>query len=182
MTMAAILEETRNHLRTTYAWNKDQCRVAALGEPTGSSGEFFIGIDEESVDPMSDTQVNDYLGEVYRIAVWIWRRSGVYGDDRRGDMLLPDDPHLGTIQTMEKLTRKVIVAIHKNQDLRAAVNTRLAAPSNKGDIVQSPLSFNGRSRTQPRNIEDGGAGDGPWMVRTVRFIGMKRVQSLECMG
>lgn len=182
MTMAAILEETRNHLRKRYAWENDQCRVSFLGEPVDSAGEFFIGIDEESVDPMSDTQVNDYLGEVHRIAIWIWRKSGQYGDDRRGDMLLPEDLYLAGIETLDTLTRKVIKAVHQNQDLRAAVNTRLVAPSDKGDIVQTPLAFNGRSRTQGRSVEDGGAGDGPWMVRTVRFIGMKRVQCLDTMG
>ena len=180
MSMGVILKITRDHLRSTYTWSNDQCRVSPNGEPPDAVGQWFVALDEEAVD--AGKPEDFFLDETHRIVVWASRRVGAYPQDRREALLIDEDIHLANIELPHTLERKIVKALHFNFTLMNAVNTELGAPSaNDGDIIQTPLFYRGRSKTQIETITDGQREGATWARRALRFGGFQRIQAVDIM-
>jgi len=176
--MGVVLKQVRDHLRTSMSLDVDQCDIRADGSPPGSAAEFYVAIDEFGVK----STARDHLSEVYEIEIAVWRRSGQYPADRRGDLTLPDDPYLAGILTLDDLERAVIKQIHANYtDITAAANTAIGAPSEgNGDVFQLALYYAGRGATEVLQHEEN-KDDSAWFGRRLKFAGMNRVQAVDVM-
>jgi hypothetical protein len=184
MSMSAVLLATRDHLRNNIgafipgyavAKAKNYVGIRPSGRPPASFGDWFIGLDEISV------QSNDksFLREVFAIKAVVTHRASHVPPDRY------DELYELTGTSIETIERRVLTLIHDNQELRRLA-CRLANVPDKatGDIFQTPLWYQGRvpSRTE----------DGEWvgaehpdrhafLVRELPFAGMARVQALDIM-
>ena len=178
MSMGAILQQVRDHLRSAMSLGVDQCDVRPGGMPTAAAGEFYVAVDELGVQSTAQS----HLREQYEIEVSIWRRTGQYPDDRLSDVVLRDDVYLAGIQTLDDLERSVIKNLHANYtDITAAANTAIdAGAPGKGDIFQLALYYTGRSRSEvlDHNPKENPA---PWLGRRLKFTGMIRVQATDVM-
>jgi len=176
MSMGAIIEHVRDHLRSALSLAVDQCGVQIGGNPPQRPASFYVAIDEVCVE----SDAKEHLREIFEIEIVVWRRLGTLPSDRRGDAHLRDDPYLATLQTLDDLEQSVILAIHANYtDITAATNTALGtgAPSG-GDIFQMALFYQGRKRSElfPKRSDQANA---QWLGRRLRFRGMTRVQAID---
>lgn len=169
MSEAAILSAVRDQLREQLALKPIECDV--MFEPPASTGEEFIAIEGAAVSS-SETES---LKEVYQVYASVWKRTGKYPADRRGNILLDN------VSGLDVLERRVIRAVHGNQMIRLAACELAKAPSEiGGDIFQKALYYQGREPTRTETTGANGS-EITWMVRRLRFAGMTRVQSLESM-
>ena len=182
MAMAVILEAIRDQIRTDISLDDDQCRVMPNGEPVAATmGQIFVGVDESS---QPETGNADFLREEHIVSVYCWRRAEEFPDDMKQSLLLNADPHNLTKESIATLARKVIKAIHKNETLRAAINTTLGVPNaSVGDKILTPAILTGTVKTAPKVINDGDGGDpAMWFGRQLTFGGFLRVQSNDVIG
>ena len=176
MTMGALLQKVRDHLRQTLPLQSDDCAVRPDGAPPPSAGEVFVAVSESGV--ASDAR--SHLREVFHIEVSIWRRTGQYPVDRQGELLLPDDVLLAGMLSLDRLERRVVTALHGNyQDLPAALNSELRTGSDAaGDVFQLALYYVGRGASELWPPHGKGAHPN-WLGRRLRFEGAHRVQDLD---
>ncbi len=182
MAMAVILEAIRDQIRTDLSLGADQCRVMPNGEPVGATmSPIFVGVDESS---QPETGNADFLREEHIVNVFCWRRAEEFPDDMKESLLLNADPHNLLLESIATLARQVIQAIHKNETLRAAINTTLGVPSGSvGDKILTPAILTGVVSTKRKPINDGDEGEPPvWFVRQLTFGGFLRVQSNTVLG
>lgn len=178
--MAMALQGVRDYLRQKCDWNAKQCGVQEGGIPPPTAGEFYIAVDESNVtgtDPR-----NYYASEEFEISVYVLRRVGRYPKDFQGKMLLSDDTYLATIDTLEKLERKVYVTLDQKWGLPTYINSFFGLPHQiKGDKFLKPLNYLGRGRTTGVAIPEGGEQE-VFDGREMRFRGLKRNQHIGSEG
>jgi len=180
MSMGALLQQVRTHLRNVVPLDADQCDIELLGQPRPSAGETYVGIRELRVRSLS----REHLSEEYEIEVSIWRRLGAFPSDRQGDLALRDDPYLASVLTLDDLERAVIRNLHANYtDIMAAANETLET----GDRFQLALYYTGRGpsevvKSSSHHRQNGTRTSGiAWIGRRLIFTGMNRVQSTATM-
>lgn len=145
------------------------------GHPPANMGAFYISVDEDG----SQSMEHDKLHEVYAIKVWITKRISHVAPDRKFEA------YKETSRGLRDLERRVILAIHNNHTLRAAVNTELGVPHvDVGDACINPMWFKGRPKTQPAGGEWNLTGNDKdaFLVRLLPFAGGRRIQSLDVAG
>lgn len=175
MSMAMALEGTRNFLRLECNWDATKCGIQPDGTPEPTAGEFYVALDEGSVS--GEGSRNYYLGEHFDIDIWCMRRVGRFPKDFRGQMLQRDDTYLASIETLEKIERKIIVALHQNFTLVNFINQHFALPDQvKGDKFILPLVYQGRSGSADRAVPE--LEGVVFYGRALRFRGLRRNQHL----
>jgi hypothetical protein len=181
MSMAALLLAMRDHLRNSLGGiipggserAAQYIEISPDGRPPAMLGDWFIGIDEGSVQSADKS----FLKEAYATVAVITHKAQT-PRDRRGTV------YTATGSGLDAVERAVIVAIHDNQTLRLLANTLLGAPSEStGDGFIKPLWYAGRGPTQPQNGEWIGAepAGGAFLTRRLRFEGATRIQALDIM-
>ena len=145
------------------------------GNPPASAGEWYVAIDEGGITSSS----RNYLGESYRIRVYISKRTGKYARDQMERAYRED----ANVQGLEQLERLIIGHLHTSETVRSSANTHAGAPGSGGDIFQRPLYYQGRSNTVYREGGWGHAskGNDSWLVRTLDFSGADRIQAADVM-
>lgn len=185
MSIEYLLLAARNELRTQMASSapgsaniNSYIGIQPEGHPPANCGEFYIALDEESVQSTEKTS----LREVYSISVYITKRTGKYSADH-WDAIYTD-----ATNGLRALERKVIQYIHGSHTIRIAANTLGGFPaSGTGDIFQQPLWYLGRPKTRfvggPAAGEWDGSGSdgGAYAIRMLRFSGAVRVQARDVM-
>lgn len=174
MSIAAMLIAARDALRAVDGFSNERCDIQPGGRPPARMGEFYIALDEGSIQSTEKSS----LREVFTIVVWISKRTGKYPRDQYGKI------YTANAIGMDAIERKVIRAIHGQQAVRVAANTLLGAPhANAGDIFQQPLWYTGRGPTQFRGADWSGGSDesDTFLVRQLTFAGAVRVQALDIM-
>lgn len=145
------------------------------GHPPASMGEFYISVDEDG----SEQKEHDKLHEIYRMKVWITKRTGQYPPDRALEA------YKLASRGLRDLERRIVVAIHNNHTLRAAVNTELGVPdASVGDSCVNPMWFPGRGKTTKAGADwIGGNNDNDnFLVRVLPFAGGRRIQAMDVAG
>ena len=178
MSMGAILEQVRDHLKTMLSLAPDQIGIRLGGLPPECAKEFYLAIDELEVK----SSARNHLKETYEIEVSVWRRMARFSQDRHGEMYLRDDPYLAGILTLDDLERAVIRNLHANYtNIMAATNTAIGAGSaDNGDVFQLTLYYSGRKKTE--SLPAGNRSGSPkWLGRRMKFSGMTRAQATDQM-
>lgn len=177
MSMGAILQEVRDHLRTALSLGADQCGIQIGGTPPEAAGNFYVAVDELGVE----STAQQHLQENYQVEISLWRRLGQTPSDRSGEALLRDDPYLSGAQSLDDLERSVIKNLHANYtDITTAANTAIGAGANpNGDVFQLALYYAGRKRTETWQAAGKKKNPPTWLVRRLKFVGMNRVQALD---
>lgn len=169
MSIAALLVAARNQLRATLPIPQNNPPQLYVGiQPADAMpayrGEWYVALDEENV---SSTE-KIILREEYTIVVKISKRVNRYAPDRYDQVYTDASPGL------DQLERRVIAALHNNQQIRAMANALAGAPGTaSGDIFQTPLWYRGRGRTSPGDES---------LERVLSFYGALRVQAVDVMG
>lgn len=180
MSMAMLLEGVRDYLRTNNdppfgfdpASGKDHCGIQIDGMPPPTARSHYLALDESTVTGTNDS--NYYHGETYEISAYVCRNILDKPRDRQNIELLKDDIYLASMQTLEKMEREVIVALHQNYALTTAINTQFSLPdATLGDVFLEVLRYRGRGRTTAVTVPDSQA---VFHRRELRFGGIKRNQ------
>lgn len=175
MSMSALVEAVRNHLREQMSLTCAECDIAPDGHPPGNAGSEFIAVDEGE----ATNAARENLQEEYEINVWVCRKSGVFPANKRGDMRLKSEPYLAGMVSLDERCRQVIVALHANHAVTKAASELLSAPNTElGSPFQGCLIYRSTSRAVSIDSESGGA----WVARQLRFRGAWRPHSLSYMG
>lgn len=178
MELGTVLKVVRDQLRLKFSWKKAHCRVVPNGEPLERSPEFFVGLCDGGIEGGIEDGYFEY--EKFRIEVWVWRRLGQYSKDRHGNAMLDEDPHLANIQLPSGLERRVKKFIHMNYALMNAINTEFGTgTSDAGSGLQHPFVYQGSSRTQVQNANDGGTSVASFAGRQLRFSGGLHVDPID---
>lgn len=173
MSMAMVLEATRDFLRSERSWTQKQCQIMPAGLPPATAGMFFITLDDGGVETAGSD--NFYLREVFTIEVGVWRRAEWLAADLRGAEQLKTHPYLAGIQNLHTLERNVIETLHNNWTLRTQINTDFSLPSeDDGDDFTGVLAYTGRGRIEPAVLpEQNAPAFSGWRMR---FKGLSRTQ------
>lgn len=179
MSMAAVLDEVCDHLRSALSLSAAECDIRPGGWPPRAAGEFYVAIDDLGVA----SAAREHLEEEYRIEVAIWRRAGQVPDDRLGDLARRGDPYVAALRTLDVLERAVLRALHANYaQIMAGANAALGAgETGGGDVFQLALYYTGRSRPETHPSRPSGERPLEWITRRLEFAGMNRVQPLDVM-
>lgn len=146
------------------------------GHPPAICGEYYIAVDEAGT---TNKLVDSGLSEIYRMDIWISKRTGQFAADRYGDM------YRNNARSLRLLERAVIVAIHNNHTLRVAVNTELSAPdADEGDVCLNPMWFVSRDPTRFAGPDWAGSqkDQDTFLVRQLHFAGGRRNQAMDIAG
>ncbi len=130
MSQAALLLAVCDAIRTEFSLTAASCEAGFDGQPKPGCGELYI-----AVHPLNWNGVSgDWdLGEEYGVGVTVTIRTAWANQDRWGIAVLTA-PGKG----LEARVRKIITAIHHNQDVRIAANSRITGG---GGNILTPLVF-----------------------------------------
>lgn len=178
MDTGTILRVVRDELRQKYGWSKNHCRVTEQGEPLQQSPEFFVGIIDGGIE--GSPADGYYLEETYRLHVWVWRRITQHPKDRKANVLLDEEPHLGNVRLPSDLERQVKKFIHHNHRLRQAINDAFGAGTEEhGSGLSTPFIYQGSTTTQVLPVVDGVGGQVPtYAGRMLRFGGAMHIDPI----
>lgn len=180
MSMGMVLEATESYLREVLQFEPNRIGIEFNTEPPPLAGAFFIGIDDAGVESRS-TENDYYLREIYVLEIGIWKRPGQFPKDRRAELLKTQNVYTPELETLDSLERKVLAALHKNNDWLRFANERFTLPlGGLGDQFINPLRYLGRSKNE-RLIAEGEQAE-PWIGRRLRFASAERLQKLESLA
>lgn len=177
--ISAVLKAARDHLRSELVLNDNECRIMTDGRPAPSCGQKFISVVATYWGPHEDDN-NRSLYERYDISCVLTMRTPLIPFDRLGENLIYEDsPFAVVYDSMEELTRRVMVALHQNPTV--ITNANYLIPDDEAGISEY-LRWAGCDAT-PEFV------DGSWfgsnatqisgLVQTIRFQGATRMQSLH---
>jgi hypothetical protein len=153
-----------------------QCGIQPEGVPPPTAGEFYVALDEGNVSG-TDSR-NYYLGEFFDLDIYCLRRVGRFPKDYKGQMLQRDDTYLASIETLEKIERKIVVALHQSFTCMNFINSHFALPDQvKGDKFILPLVYAGRSGSTEKTVPE--LEGVVFYGRALRFRGLRRNQRKE---
>jgi hypothetical protein len=184
--MAMALEGTRDFLlgHNAAPWHAmaadDRikfCGIQDGGVPPPMSPAFYVALDDAGVD--SGPENNDYLKEILKITVSVWREAGRMPKDYRGKMFTKDDLYLAQIYTISDLERLVLGALHRSFPCRVAINAQFRLPA----LQRGEASFDGcwiyRGRTRAEVAVDGEGQSARAIVgMRLQFRGLHRNQAV----
>ena len=179
-----FLEQIAEHLHSENTWTVRQCKVQFEAVPPARAPEWFVGIDDGGMAQTAPEDSN-YVREVARIQIGIWRRQGEVPRDDSGIPLKHTDPYRSDRQTLETIERKVIralIGLPQRNDLVEAINAVIQADQDEyGECVGKPLRYLGRGKNEtyiPRGHQANE--DIPTFIgRRLNFVGLDRIQELS---
>lgn len=177
MSKLALLRAVRDHLRGTLNIKQDACTITPPGgSPPPHMGRFHVSV-HEGTDRIS---AEAYLHEEMAVDVTITIRTGEIPRDRF------ESVYESQAGAMEELERKVLTAIHDNQDIRIAACANANLPNSEyGDIFQTPLWAKSRGPLTPRFADWAGdvseGNESTFITRTINFGECTRIQALDVM-
>lgn len=182
MTMALVLEFTRDWFRAKYGWKQNECGVQFESKPSFSAGNFYVSLDDQGVETGRDD--TESLFELVTISVGIWRRSEHFMKDQLGELKMPDDKYLLGSKTLHRLERDIVLnnrfGLHKNYSFMNALNTAYNLPSEvHGADFRFPFVYRGRGSMVTTFTEGGNNMPITWYGYVLRFRGFAREQKLH---
>ncbi len=119
MSLSALLLAVRNQLRTECGFTDVECDAHDDPQPHPTAGKRFIAVypGECHGGPHSDLGIQEYLGINVGITL---RFSGTPQD------FISNEIYLKSLRGMEALSRKVVLAVHRNYDVMNGANTIIA--------------------------------------------------------
>lgn len=142
MSMVALCKGVVDHLRSTGVVNSSDpllCDLAFEGYPHPAAGEVFYAVHAGDWG-VSGVEGDWDLSERMGCVVTISKKLGYAPKDRRAT-----DAWAKVLTGLDALSRKVVVALHQNQAVRAQANTYLGATD--GGFVTA-LLFKGATRPE----------------------------------
>lgn len=152
-----------------------ECGVQMEGHPPPVAGSFYISVDDGGTSATGGD--NEYLSETHMVNVWVSLRCAELPPDRSAKIL-------GRVNdSLQKLERQVLRAIHGQDSVRQQANTYLSGRSAGEGVFQLPLYYQGRTGTviQPSDwsLEFESDRMSGWYVRRLPFAGMQRTQLID---
>lgn len=180
-----VLEGAQDFLRVLNNWKPTECVVAPETMPIATAGQFFVGIDESSVEGGEEN--THALKEIFNIEVGIWRRCGQFPKDRWREQLKTQNIYLPEVATLDTLERQVLTTLHgygrrSGPSLWEFINAKFGLPvTGLGDKFNGTLMYRGRNKSEVISLpkEEGG---GEFYGRRLRFRGLHRTQTTTNMG
>lgn len=174
MSLSALLQATRDHLRSKLDIAPKECDCQPDGQPQPMFGSRYIAVHPTAWTP-GDTQIDHGLDELFGVTCTITIRTPPVARDR-----LMGEKFLKSLTGIEAAARAVAVAVHQNYDLMNDANAKIGGDHK---LIQ-PLFWDG---TQvPSRME---TGSWVWsdnatemdliaaLVLPVRFSNARRIQS-----
>ncbi len=124
MSLEALLQATRDAIRSRYNLGEMECEVTPDGRPIPACGQQFYAVhpsSSENTSPSADVHVN----EVYTFSVTASFRIGVSPQDRLGVHFMLD-----TAGPLAMARQMALTVVNMNYDLLAAANVIIGADSN----------------------------------------------------
>lgn len=177
MSMAFVLEGTRDYLRSQNTWTYEQIGIQFQTIPPNTARQWYIGMDDAGVE--SAIEKNYYLTETFSIEIGIWREHASIPRDRSGEMQLATDIYIAGIKTLNALERLVIAQLHGIYAVPAAINAQFTLPSiGSGGVFRLPLAYRGRTRNEKLEVADV-QDSALWFGRRLLFRGLPRTQYIN---
>lgn len=175
MSMAMLLEGTRDYLREQMPLKATECDIQHDSIPPWPSGQFYVTLEDSGVAPGPDQSY--YLKEIFSIDIGVWRRPGDIPKDRWGTFQFRDNQYLGSVQTLDRIERRIIELLHQKPAAMVALNEKFGLPSAEaGDNFSSFLRYRGRSGMQNKFPPEA---DGIMFIgRVLSFSGSMRLQKV----
>jgi hypothetical protein len=128
MSLSAMLIAVRNQLRTACSFSNSECDVQNDPMPYPTAGRRVITVypGECRGGPHSDQGIHEWIGINVGITL---RLSGTPNDAITSEIFLK------TLTGIEALSRKVMVAVHRNYAVMAAANAIIATAN---DVTADP--------------------------------------------
>lgn len=148
------------------------CEVQFEGHPPPVAGTAYVSVDEGGVSSAGESQQFE-LAELHTVFVWCSVRISDTPIDRSRNLVAR------LRESLQKLERQAIKAIHGRQEVRAAANALLASRTAGTGDFQTPLYYAGRSATEhkgPNWSNEDGKEIAGWLVRRLVFRGGLRIQ------
>lgn len=175
MSMAMLLEGTRDYLREQMPLTAHECDVQFQGTPPAVAGQFFIALEDAGL--ASGPEESHYLKEIYSIEISIWRRPGPLQRDRWGEFEFRENKYLGSAKTLEKIERSIIELLHHKPAAMVDLNTRFSLPSEHlGENFSSSLRYRGRGGVLTNVLPE--SPEIAFIGRTLTFSGSMRLQTV----
>lgn len=115
MSLAALLEATRDTLRVSLGLPDHQCKVSQDAQPDATIGKLFCSVYPTNWNP-GGPEVMMGIDETYGIAAGLTFPITHFPADRTENL------YLNVLYGVEATARKVVVALHQNWDVIAAAN------------------------------------------------------------
>lgn len=138
MAMFALLQATRDRLRSRLSLDRSTCRVMKNARPSAISGDLFYAVFGLSWSP-GDPDINRGLDEYFGVGVCISARLNYIADDDQAE-----EAYVKIGASMEEALRRVIIEVHQNYDLLGDANQLLGTSPNK---IIEPLRWQGGDAT-----------------------------------
>lgn len=176
--MAMLLEGTRDYLREKMPLKATECDVQHDSMPPWPSGQFYVTLEDNGT--ASGPDVSYYLKEIFSVDIGIWRRPGPLQKDRWGTFQFRDNQYLGSVQTLDRIERRIIELLHNKPAAMVDLNNRFGLPNEEaGDRFSAYFRYRGRSGMENKFPPEQGASDDIMFIgRTMSFTGSMRLQSV----
>lgn len=180
MSLGALLQATRDTLRSSLSLSPQECDVRPGGQPPPSFGQRYVALYGTSWGNETPT-MQAGIDEVYGVGAMVTLRVAQIPIDRFGG-----DAYIKPLIGLEALCRRVMLVVHMNYDLMALANSFLPDAPN---LLEQPLFWNSTDAEPNLRDEDwvwsqAPEGKAPTvcaMTMEVRFSDARRTQAQESM-
>lgn len=194
MSIEHLMEAVRDTIVSELGLDPRECDIQPEGHPPATMDQFYISIDEGSIE---FPDIGLVFKEKYTVNVFVTLRNGIFPRDRLAEAYDRDrGMYLAGMKSLSLLERQIITAVNGNEALRVlackklgiseaamfeADETAPGALGEYGDIFQLPLFYQGRGKTELHGTEwvGGGGKEQFFSVRTLPFKGATRTQNLS---
>lgn len=146
MSVAALCEAVRNHLRTQLSLDNGECDVEQSAQPPPFIGKRFVSVHPTYWRPAGN--FDDGLHEIIGLDCTLTFAAAQFPQDRIGGELF-----LKALTGMEKLARDIVLQIDRSYTVMAAANALITSGTDK---FQVPLFWEGTDGTPAEQ-------DGTWI-------------------
>lgn len=158
MSLAALLVGVRDELRSVLGIQDALIGIQEDGQPPpGIGAALYISIHPLGWRPTTNREIIQGLDESYSIGVTITKRISAIPEDRKDEEVF-----LKSLVGFEKLSRRIMVALHQNWDVIERANNFIIAQKTDDLEVDPIMEWLRWERTQeiptPR--------DGSWLWET----------------
>jgi len=136
MSQRALRLGTRDHLRTTFAWNSKECDcTGSRGMPPAAAGERFIAVHSGDWSNQQKELLDEYFGVLVTVTVRLPRVPA----DRISQEVI-DKAGVG----LEALLEQIRAVVHSSYTLMGLANGHIAgAGTTVSGFVEPPIFLNG---------------------------------------
>lgn len=118
MSLAALLVGVRDELRSVLGIQAIQIGIQEDGQPPpGMGASLYISVHPLRWKPTTSREIIQGLDESYAIGVTITKRISYVPEDRKNEEVF-----LKSLVGFEKLSRRIMVAVHQNWDVIERAN------------------------------------------------------------